>query len=470
MKRSMYRCLWSFAALLFMGCGNRFLDVKPNENQRVPTSLGDFQAILDRSVNYATPMNVRSSHYLGIVGGDEYYIEDQFYNTWPNGVTYTYQKNAYTWEDQVYIGDEGGTVNPTDYDMAYQRILYCNIVLDGISNMIDVDDELKKGQVRGDALFRRALDFYNLAQLYCEVYRQNRLETAYGIPLRTSSSINRHVERGTLGQVYEQILQDLHEAITLLPDLPLVVFRPSKVAAYTLLTRVYLQMEDFDMAMEFAKKALAIKNTLIDYNTVEEVDNYRFPQYGIDNDEVIFTNEIYYNVAVEEVRICIDSNLLSLYEKYDLRKTLYYKTDDMGKTIFWGSYYGSREFFSGFATDELYLTLAECYARLGRIDEANEKMNFFLKNRISKDYFIPISIADQAAIISFILKERRKSLVLRGVRWEDLRRLNKDTAYSTTLRKVVNGKEYLLKPGDKKWVWPLPQEAVLIGGLEQNNR
>ncbi|WP_164108681.1 MULTISPECIES: RagB/SusD family nutrient uptake outer membrane protein [Sphingobacterium] len=471
MRRLFLKNILFILLLAVIGCGNQFLDIKPSKNQRVPTSIEDYQAILDNPNNNGMPMNVLSSSYLGIVGSGEYHIEDAYYNAIPTGATYSYQKNAYVWAKDVYLGGEGGTTNPTDYDMAYQRILYCNIVLDGVERIAKGEhDAVALAQLKGDALFRRSLDFYNLAQLYCEVYDESRKNLAYGIPLRLSSSLDEHKGRGTLAQTYDRIVSDLSEALALLPNLPVNVFRPSKIAVYTLLSRVYMQKGNYDMALQVLVEALKIKADLIDFNSLSVGNNYRFPLYGIGNKEVIFTNATNYNVGVDESRVTVNAQLLGLYAEDDLRKKVYFFKDNKNKTLFYGSYYGNRNLFTGLATDELYLSISECLVRSDRTEEALDWLNRLLRKRMVNKNFEPVLIKDKNLLLKFVLEERQKELLLRGIRWEDMRRLNKESEILTTLRRVVNGKEFVLAPRGKNWVWPLPLEAVQLGGLEQNER
>jgi hypothetical protein len=69
-----------------------------------------------------------------------------------------------------------------------------------------------------------------------------------------------------------------------------------------------------------------------------------------------------------------------------------------------------------------------------------------------------------------VLLERRKELVFRAIRWTDLRRLNKDPRFATTLRRVVLGQEYLLPPNDNRYVYPIPTNEIEASGVPQNPR
>jgi len=67
-----------------------------------------------------------------------------------------------------------------------------------------------------------------------------------------------------------------------------------------------------------------------------------------------------------------------------------------------------------------------------------------------------------------ILTERRKELLMRGLRWTDLRRLNKETAFATTLSRIVNGTTYTLPPNDPGYVFRIPLSVINFTGIEQN--
>src|SRR5262249_43952737 len=80
--------------------------------------------------------------------------------------------------------------------------------------------------------------------------------------------VNEPSTRVSLQKTYNQILSDLLASKQLLPISPLYTSRPSKVAAYAALARVYLSMEDYDNAFKNADSCLTLNNTLIDYSTL----------------------------------------------------------------------------------------------------------------------------------------------------------------------------------------------------------
>ena len=312
--------------LFLAGCGKSYLEVKPSNRQRIPSSLADFQAILDRT----NMMNTQSSHMIGIIGGDEFFVKEAQWNTFPAGYRYDFQRNAYIWATQVYMGAEGGNLAPTDFHTAYQRIIACNIVLDGLQNLA-LSSESEREQmelIRGDALFRRAFDYYNLAQLYCEVYDEANLDRAIGLPLRLESDPLMKMERVSLEQVYNQVIADLSEAVRLLPILPLVKFRPSLLAAHALLARIYLQMGLYSESEQHASAAIAIRPELLDYKHLDEFAEFPFPLLGEENIEVVYTTTAYQALIYENTFFHADTMLLASYAAGDLRKVMYFREDN----------------------------------------------------------------------------------------------------------------------------------------------
>ena len=71
--------------------------------------------------------------------------------------------------------------------------------------------------------------------------------------------------------------------------------------------------------------------------------------------------------------------------------------------------------------------------------------------------------------MALILLERRKELLMRGLRWMDLKRLNMEGA-AITLTRTVNGQVYTLPPNDLRYALPIPEDVIAISGMQQNPR
>lgn len=443
-----------------LACGTEFLDIKRDQSQVIPERIEHLQALLDDAHR---TMNANSCHELGVIGADELELGVEVWRNIPNR---PYEKNGYIWADDVYEGNE---VN--DWNNAYRRILYANTALEGIEKITPGENETEEwSNVKGSALFFRAFNYYQLAQLFCKPFDAGTADHDLGLPLRLMPDITAHTGRATVQQTYQQIIQDLLNAQSYLPEIPINTHRPGKAAVYALLARAYLQKGDYEEALGYADKCLSIQHELIDLNEVSLTANYTFPTYGLGNPEVIFSCSMTNIAVVTSSRMNIGHAVLDLYADHDLRKTAYFRNGTNDNTLFKGSYMGSAGLFTGLAVDEVLLIRAECRARTGLLEGAMQDLNSLLKKRHSELGYVPISDMNQAAILDFIMDERMRELVLRGTRWEDLRRLNRETKFARTINRILAEDRYTLVPNDSKYVWPLPDNVIELGGYIQNER
>lgn len=448
-----YKLIIPLLAIAFYSCKKDWLDAKPNKNLVVPKTLEDFQAMLDNDIfvfNGGQPA-------LGEIGCDDYYVR---YDNWQSLYTNT-ERNAYVWAQNVYNNEP-----VPDWMLPYQRIFYENYILENIDNITPDDASLDDwNNVKGCALFGRGFDFYSLADVFAEPYDRNSADTDLGIPIRVKTDINIKSSRATVQETYDQILADLKQSTLLLPVTPAYKTRPSKPAAYAMLARTYLSMGNYENALLYADSALQLSNSLIDYNILDVNAYYPF---SIFNDEVIYHVIYNYPEILSNYISIVDSNLYRSYDANDLRKYLYFDTSD-GNPRFKGGYDGYTD-FAGIATDEIYLIRAECYARTGDVAHAVADLNTLLSSRYKAGTFTPYKTTDASDALAKILTERRKELLYRGLRWTDLRRLNKDSRFAITLKRNLNGEIYTLPPNDVRYVYPIPDEEIRISGFEQNPR
>jgi hypothetical protein len=204
----------------------------------------------------------------------------------------------------------------------------------------------------------------------------------------------------------------------------------------------------------------------MDFNQLTAGNAVAFKRF---NDEVIFHTVLSSAPVLLAPRYLIDTGVYASYEANDLRKALFFKKAATKPYYnFNGSYDGTTALFNGPAVDELYLIRAEAAARSGKTEAALADLNLLRKNRYSAASYVPLNSSAAAEVLGWVLTERRKELVLRGQRWTDLRRLNKEAAYQKTVVKIVNGQRYELPPGDGRYVWPIPRSVVAETGIAQN--
>lgn len=465
-KRFFLLCL---AVGCFASCGKDFLDVKPSIRQRVPSELQDYSLLLGNT----GVMNV-SSHALGMIGGDEYFLTDNQYFTFPEGALHNYQIKAYTWEKEIFQGNEAGFM---DWNNGYRRILWANLVLEGVNGLsLTTQERESAARIRGIALFHRAWNYYCLAQLFCPVYDENAKGELLGLPLRLEPDLTLRTPRSTLADTYAQIVSDLTEAVELLPETAATSFTPTKAAAHALFARLHLQMGSYQHALDHASNCLETRGELLDYGVLEVTDGLAFQANGAGNPEVLFMaivkGDVSYLRMLTQNSLSVDSTLLASYEETDLRKNVFFRLFNNARIIFRGSYDGTSQnhYFTGLALDEVYLTKAECAARLGGVTQALNDLNTFRRYRYVSENYKDLNTADQQQVLDWVLEERRKQLIFRGLRWEDLRRLNKEPRYAVTLKRRIGDEVYSLEPGSKRYVYPLPVEAIVQGSYVQNER
>lgn len=444
-------------ALILCSCQKGFLDLKPDQTVVVPSSLKDFEALLDNDLD----LNNTSPLFLSELGTDDFYLTEGDWNQLPNA----FERNAYRWEPNIYEGSQC-----RGWNYAYHIVLYANTVLDGLAKVERIEENASQwDRIKATALFFRAWQFFQLSQIFCDDYESVIAMDKVGIPLKLTSDINEQIKRATIAEVYNKIVFDLTEASTFLPEASQTITRPTKGAVYALLSRVYLQMKEYRLALDASNLYLTKYDNLKDYNEITTIDEYSFPVIfngGISEqpfyDQMLSTRTFDY--------FSVDTILLASYQESDLRPAVYFRSID-GYTLFIGSYNGFQSFNPFPATDEVYLIKAECLARLNSNEEALNTLNALLVKRFKVGTYQLKNIDNTPNVLSEIINERRKELVFRGVRWSDLRRLRTDDRFAKTLERRIGKVTYRLTPDQEKlYTFPIPDNVISISKIEQNVR
>lgn len=445
--------------LLLAACNKDWYDAKSNSELAVPSTLTDMQALMDN----VDVMNIHSPGMGELASDGHYLTATAISQLRPNDL------NAYTWShEQPYNAVPDWNAVGLQFG-SYPKILYCNLVLEGLDKIEPGNNnELQQwNDTRGQALFHRGRSFYELAQVFAPAYNAATAATDLGIPLRLESDFNVPSTRASVDQTYRQIIRDLEEAVLLLPTAARYPTRGSKPAAFALLARTYLVMENYEKAGVYADSALRLYHTLIDYNTL---DTASAAPVAIFNAETLFYSILSFKDAFYPGRTLIEPALYALYEEDDLRKKIFFtKNNTTGDIAFKGCYTGDAfTLFSGIACDEVYLIRAECFARLNNISAGLADLNTLLRSRYKTGAFTDRTAATATELLELVLQERKKELLLRGLRWSDLKRLNKDDRFKVSFSRIVNGKTYTLEPGSYKYTFPIPDDVIAISGMPQN--
>jgi starch-binding outer membrane protein, SusD/RagB family len=453
MKIINYKTILFFAVCIIACSCTKFLDKKPNQQLTTPSTLDDLAQLLndyDRmNANYPAS---------GEISADNYYLLDDGWSGMGNEL----HENLYLWQKYDDVGSY--------WTSPYRDIETANVILDNIENVpIKTTVEQQKSmQLRAMALFIRAYYHFALSQLYMPVYNKATANVDLGIPLKLTSDINEKMTRASAQETYDRIIADIKAALPQLPVKPDIKYLPSLPAAFGLLSRVYLSMQDYKEAGIYADSCLKLYSNLIDYNTVDTGSDAPFAQF---NEEDIYDTQAGYPSALDHGIAKVDSVLYKSYADNDIRKEAFFSPNGDGTYYFKGNYTGKPDdptMFTGIATDEMFLTRAECFARQADSLNALKDLNVLLSNRMTEGRFIPYSLPVEGGLLKLILNERRKELPFRELRWTDLRRLNKEPQFKDTLYRYINGKQYILLPGSDRYTLQIDKRSIQISGIEQN--
>lgn len=440
----------SACVLIISSSCNGFLDVKPDKALAVPKHGSDLQALLD---NF-TVINQLYSIGLGEIGSDNCYVNEADWRS----IYYPEQRDLYIWERTPVVLNYWAS--------PYGKILTTNTVIDLIDD-VSHSSEVERNVTLGKALFLRGVLFYDLSQVFAPPFDEENADERLGIVLRLSPDINEVSRRSTIGEMYAQILSDLKYAAHLLPaGKPLLPTKPSKAAAYGALSRVYMAMRDYHNAGLYADSCLQIHHEMMDFNKFVDQKTYPFDRF---NEEVIFYSEMRASEYLGESRGRIPNYIYGLYSELDQRRRLFFSPSNLaGQYLFVGDYSQNSGAvkFCGITTPEILLNYAECLAREGRGDEIKIRMNEFLMCRYEVVPDIVFSM-DNNSLLAFILSERRKELLYRGVRWTDVRRLSYDPDHRVEIVRDFQDDQYVLTPARQQtFYYSLPQEVLDRGGIQ----
>ena len=441
------------AGLLFLGAScSGILDEKPDKALIVPTTISELWALLDNNLQV---MNAEPSQLDA--SSDDVVILDSRLSALDED-----SRRIYTWSREPI-----NSAMNTDWSRPYDQVFFSNVVLGELEQFGNSEKSTPEWRnLKGSAHFYRAYAFFSLARSFCLGYDPQTASNELGIVLRVDSDIAVSLPRATLKETFEQIIQDLDTAEPLLPETASVNTRPSKAAVWAMLSRVYLYMGNFEKSLEAADRALNLYDTLLDYNLINPSPARPF----VGNlDEVIFYSELllrtYYFFSAGSA---ISPELYAKYEEDDLRRSLFF-FPRAGLMAFRGQYAYLANAFGGLAVDELWLNKAECEVRMGQTQRAANSLNTLLAKRFKTGTFIPVTELNSEALLEKVLEERRKELVLRGMRWGDIKRLNV-LGGNISLSRIINGEEIRLPEGDLRFALPIPQDEIDRSGIRQNPR
>lgn len=344
------------------------------------------------------------------------------------------------WQPDPFLDSNNEEIEDKNWRKTWSRIAAMNSIIYQIGVLRDhEDDQQLCNRVEGEARFLRAQYYFWLANLYGQPYRKTSAATDLCIPLKTSEEVeDKYFSRATSAEVWGQIVSDLEKATVLLRGIEQTTkYRTNQTAAFVLLSRVHLFMENYEQAVACADSALKkIDYRLLDLNTHQEGS----PVY-VNSTEVIFTHgpnlmailhaPIYTSYANAYTSCYTSSDdLMACFSEKDLhRKAFFIERPSPGsgyRCVKTHNYHECVSDFFAIRLPEAYLNKAEALAILGREDEAITTIQELRANRFADADAISESGEE---LVNFIRDERRRELCFEGHRWFDLRRYAVNSVY-----------------------------------------
>ncbi|MBI0399851.1 RagB/SusD family nutrient uptake outer membrane protein [Cyclobacterium marinum] len=348
------------------------------------------------------------------------------------------------------------------WTVANATINITNNILEAIPKVNEIDQD----KVKGEALFIRAVVYFELVKLFSQPYIAGNTSVNPGVPLILSPSRgeenNGIVERYPVEDIYKQIIDDLTVAEQILPDTNGVF--ASSYTASAMLSRVFLQMGDFasardaanrsiNLALSFDKKLMSNYADAFNNESDSQEDIFTIQVNSQDSENAM---HLFYSTPEFGGRdgdVSILNSHLDLYEAGDDRLQLFQERAGALRTDKWRDPNRNVKIIR---LAELYLTRAEANFREGTSLGATPLEDL---NRIRRR----VSLPEKSSItIENILKERKLELAHEGHILHDIKR---------TQGFVIDNNNPALTYAfdDPKLVFPIPEREILANSkLIQN--
>ena len=444
MKRStiLIRNTAILAIFLFSGCGDR-LDLEPLDFVSPEVALGNDQGVKTALIGAYDHLSGFWS-WIGVLPELYSASGDIVFTGSAPGPKEILQKEISTQNGYVY----------GEWANCYRAINQCNAILESIGN-VDEDDQ---AQIEAEARFIRAASYFELINSFGRTWVDGDPDQNLGVPLVTASTKsleNLEAPRVTVSEVYEGIVNDLEFARNNLPEIngP----RATIYAASALLSRVYLQQEDYAAAETAATDVIESGRFLLleDYAEV-------FNRSG-NTKEDIFTIEVTaqdgFNSYIDfyagvnaggSGQIAINDSHMERYDTSDQRAQLFY-FDNLGvrRTGKWRDNESMDGNINIIRLAEMYLTRAECRFRDNDLPGALEDINE-VRSRAGAPLFEEANLS-----LEDILNERYLELCFEGHLLRDIKR---------TKRNIGD-----ISFDDPRMVFPIPQREMDLNGMLVQN-
>lgn len=476
--------------IFFAGC-KKFTDALP-KGISVAKTTTDFRKLLDDVDNQRYQYSLSQvSGYVDILSDDVYADSTK----WLSWTTTRQHVNAlYAFESQVWLYET--LADDVNWKNQYYIVSLIGTILIELEKATD-NPQMKK-QLAAEARVHRAYAYLNLVNIYAKHYNKATAAKDLGVPIIENAALLPPLNRASVQEVYDYLVNELKLAIPdLTDDFDVYRHRPSKAAAYAILSRAYLYMGNYTEALTYAEKSLAINSYLHDYNTLYTGADYINNLIGMRRNsdaEVLLHKTTSKGFLLNNYMILDSASFNKLYlgfsttdnvtTNYDLRRTLKFTGFNAagsitGKTLTYSVSYNNWYKLDGanssaadnihIGTPEMYLIRAECHARLNNLQKALDDINLIRTRRYKTGTYTPVTLAslgsDPQKVLNEVLIERRRELYGKELRLYDIKRLHLPVTH------YINSRKLDLPADDPKLVWPIFTPYITANPeLEQNPR
>jgi hypothetical protein len=410
--------LISFLTFSFVGCDDN-LNIIPE--QAITTDVAiKTSANIHKILNNAYGDARSSSSYGGGIALASELIANQGDIFW-NG---TYVQPA-EYNEKAILTDNSFVASI--WLNAYKISNQANIVLDNLDVIKDATD---KDVTKGEAQFLRGLVYFDLARLFAKPYVSGSVNSQLGVPIILESILDpakiTFPSRNTLEEVYTQVILDLMNAYSLLPETNGIY--ATKYSAAALLARVYLQKGDYVNARNMANIVIngsgkTLTTTFAKAfnnpeNSTEDLFAWQVNSQDLSaNDFNVFWAGSDFGGRSGNPDINIESQHWDIYDDANDQRADFFYEADYWCTTKWKNQFGNIPFLR---LAEMYLIRAEANFReqtvVGALPVNDINM---LRARSSATLFITVDLTT-------ILLERKRELSFEGFALFDAKRLKQN--------------------------------------------
>ena len=373
------------------------------------------------------------------------------------------------------------------WSYAYYTIARANNVINNLDDKVGVDaTQQQVNNVKAEALFIRALCYFDLVITYCQPYNYNATEDdKMGVPLVLVTE-NGKPARDSKENVYNQIVADLLQAESIMADdyvrsgVTDKAATPTKPAIQALLSRVYLYMNKWQEAANYATKVISNKKyelapadtyaAMFSAATAPEGGEIIFEVYGSDKNEYWDNSgwaHLPYMTTTDDQGshgdVCATKDLYDLYSEGDVRKSMF---KQHGNDYFPTKYSGKPKDSDPKYTNVPILRLSEMYLnRAEAIINGASVQGVTAESDLRKIATVRGASQTAAATKQGVFDERRRELAFEGHITADYARCNK----SMTRKDFDDSKNKDVAFPSYMWALPIPnRERTANPNVAQN--